>query len=112
MGERGGSWGLIQAMGWKAAISELGETRVGAVGWNVGLLLRSLCQEGPSGRGVLPRPLGRGGHLVVCLGDATAFPSQTWRAPQAPGRRMHQQRSGQCAHLQGRGWIRWPTPAP
>ena len=77
MRAREGSWGLIQEMGWEAAISELGETRVGAVGWNVGLLLRSLCQEGPSGRGVLPRALGRGGHLVVCLGDATTFPSQT-----------------------------------
>lgn len=56
--ERAGSWGLVQEMGWKAVISELGETRVGAVGWNVGLLLRSLYQEGPSGRGFCPRPWG------------------------------------------------------
>lgn len=109
--ERGGSWGLVQEMGWRAAISELGETRVGAVDGNMGLLLRPLCQEGPSGRGVLPRALGRSRHLGVCLGEAAAFPSQTWRALQGPGCRMRQPLSGLCADLQGGGWIRWPAQA-
>lgn len=106
-----GSWGLVQEMGWRAAISELRETRVGAVGGNVGLLLRPLCQEGPSGRGVLPQALGRSRHLDVCLGEAAAFPSQTWRALQGLGCGMRQPLSGLCADLQGGGWTCWPVRA-
>lgn len=85
---------------------------MGAVGGNVGLLLRPLCQEGPSGQGVLPQVLGRSRHLDVCLGEATAFPSQTWRALQGSGCQMHQPLSSLCADLQGGGWTRWPAQAP
>lgn len=83
--ERGGSWGLVQEMGWKAAISELGETRVGAVGWNMGLLLRSLCQEGALWlRGFAPGP-GEGWASGCVPGRCHSLPFSDVEGPAGPG---------------------------